>query len=94
MIEENLFRFDLYYRINTLEIIVPPLRERKDDIPILSTYFLKQINNKNKKIKQDAMDKLRSYNWPGNIRELNNIIKRADVFSKDMDITVKDIIFN
>lgn len=92
MIADSSFRFDLYYRINTLEIFIPPLRERNDDIPILAAYFLKETSNNNKKIKQDAMDKLKSYNWPGNIRELNNIIKRADVFSKEMDITAKDII--
>jgi len=92
MMQENAFRHDLYYRISTLEIIVPPLRERKDDIPILSVFFLKQATNKKKKIKHDAMDKLKLYNWPGNIRELNNIIKRADIYSGDMDITGKDII--
>ncbi|MCK5281299.1 MAG: sigma 54-interacting transcriptional regulator, partial [Cyclobacteriaceae bacterium] len=91
MTDDSSFRFDLYYRINTLEIIIPPLRERIDDIPILSAYFLKQINNKNKKIKQDAMDKLKSYDWPGNIRELENVIERAVITSQKNTLTFESI---
>jgi DNA-binding NtrC family response regulator len=92
MIAEETFRYDLYYRINTLEINIPPLRERKEDISILAAYLLKKNNSVKKSIKQSALDKLRSHSWPGNIRELTNIIKRADIYSEERDIEAKDII--
>lgn len=92
MIKKDTFRYDLYYRINTLEIVLPPIRERKEDIPILAAFFLKVAAGKNKKIKPDAMEKLKLYNWPGNIRELCNIIKRAVIYSGERDIQANDII--
>jgi DNA-binding NtrC family response regulator len=94
MIDEGSFRHDLYYRINVLEIFIPPLRERKDDIPILAAYFLKNNDSEKKTIRQDALDKLKSYSWPGNIRELASILKRAVIYSGDRDIEAKDIILH
>lgn len=95
-IKKEKFRKDLYYRINTLRIFIPPLRERKDDILLLIDYILKRESNENKLklISQEAINKLLSYDYPGNIRELNNIIKRAVVFSNNVKICASDILFD
>lgn len=81
MIENRQFREDLYYRLNVIPIVVPPLRARKDDIPILANHFLNKISAKMNKpvtgISSEAMDKLLAYDWPGNIRELANVMERA-----------------
>jgi DNA-binding NtrC family response regulator len=77
MIDENTFREDLFYRINVFPINIPPLRERKEDIPLLTEHFL----NGRKKFHPDALDILINYNWPGNVRELENLIERLVVFS-------------
>ncbi len=81
LITENKFREDLYYRLNVIPIYLPALRNRKEDIPLLAMYFIKSMSAKlNKKVESvtsRAMDKLCSYNWPGNIRELENVIERA-----------------
>jgi DNA-binding NtrC family response regulator len=81
MVAKGTFREDLYYRLNVVEITLPPLRERRDDIPLLATYFLKQIGSKkgvaSKELSRDAESKLSAYYWPGNIRELENEIERA-----------------
>jgi len=80
MVQDNTFREDLYYRLHVVPIHVPPLSDRKEDIPLLIDHFLKifsQENNKHQlKIEKDVMDKLVSYHWPGNIRELKNLIER------------------
>jgi DNA-binding NtrC family response regulator len=77
------FREDLYYRLNVVSIEVPPLRERKEDIPELASYFLKKFNRELKKeiagITSAAMAKITSYGWPGNVRQLENVLKRAMV---------------
>ncbi|MBI4831862.1 MAG: sigma-54-dependent Fis family transcriptional regulator [Candidatus Lindowbacteria bacterium] len=82
-IEEGRFREDLYFRLNVIPIKIPPLRERKEDIPALAQHFLKKCgveNNKNlKKIHNDAMMMLMGHSWPGNVRELENCIERAVV---------------
>lgn len=84
-IEEGRFREDLYYRINTFTIMLPPLRERKADIPLLAEYFLLRARAKvNKRVEvfsPKALDLLRQYDWPGNLRELENIIERAVVLT-------------
>ncbi|MDH3267533.1 MAG: sigma 54-interacting transcriptional regulator [Ignavibacteria bacterium] len=84
-ISEGSFREDLFYRINVFPIKIPPLRERKEDIPILVKHFLKKYSTKAGKkveiITQDVMEKLCRYSWPGNIRELENIIERAVITS-------------
>ncbi|MGA1876062.1 MAG: sigma-54-dependent transcriptional regulator [bacterium] len=80
-LEKKEFRQDLYYRINVITIYLPPLRERKEDIPLLANFFLKQhAENMNKKlptISSEAMDLLVNFQWPGNIRQLENVIERA-----------------
>ncbi|HAR63810.1 MAG: sigma-54-dependent Fis family transcriptional regulator [Candidatus Margulisiibacteriota bacterium] len=90
MVEEGVFRSDLYYRLNVFPIQVPPLRERLEDIPILVNYFIDKFSKENCKkitsICESAMNMLLNYNWPGNIRELENCIERAVVLSKDDSI--------
>jgi transcriptional regulator with GAF, ATPase, and Fis domain len=79
------FREDLYYRLNVFPIYVPPLRERKEDIPLLADYFLRiyatNLGKAFKKIPEADMDKLILYDWPGNVRELENIIERGTILS-------------
>ncbi len=85
MVERGEFREDLYYRLNVINIRVPPLRERKEDIPLLIEHFIEKIakerNEKKKIITKRAMEKIFDYNWPGNIRELENEIERLVVLS-------------
>lgn len=76
--KEGKFRQDLYYRLNTIEIKVPPLRDRKDDIPLLVEHFIRQ-NNLNVSFSKEALEIFIQYNWPGNIRELRNVINRLSV---------------
>ena len=87
LISEGRFREELYYRLNVMPIHLPPLRERQGDIPLLAEHFIKKYNkrfNKNiKGIMPEANDILLKYNWPGNIRELENMIQRGVVFAKD-----------
>ncbi len=89
-IEEEAFRDDLYYRLNVFPIYIPPLRERKTDILLLSDYFLKKYakeNNKNiKRFSTPAIDMLMDYHWPGNVRELENCIERAVLLCDDQVI--------
>jgi DNA-binding NtrC family response regulator len=81
MLHEGLFREDLLYRINTIHIEVPPLRERGNDIMILVDFFLKKYvfkyNKPNLKINQQAQEKLLKYQWPGNVRELQHTVEKA-----------------
>lgn len=94
-IKEGVFREDLYYRLNVITIEVPPLRERRDDIPLLVNFFLNKNVMENKKeissVSADAMEKLVSYSWPGNVRELENVIERAVVISKNSELTLNDL---
>jgi DNA-binding NtrC family response regulator len=80
------FRSDLYYRLHVFPIEIPPLRERKEDIPLLVEYFVDRYASRMGKririIKQEALALLRSYSWPGNIRELQNVIERAVIVSE------------
>lgn len=88
------FRQDLYYRINTLTINIPPLRERKEDIPLLIDYFLKEPDC-NYKINSLGVEKLTEHQWPGNIRELKNTIERSKALAGDLfDINEEHIKFN
>lgn len=86
LVVENLFREDLLYRLNTIEIKVPPLRERKNDIPLLADHFLtifrKKYNKENLKISNDANEHLMKYYWPGNIRELKHSIEKAVILTE------------
>ncbi len=86
------FRSDLYYRISTLILQIPPLRERKEDIPLLAEHIVKSIPAfKNKKLSKNALDILSEYSWPGNVRELQNIIQRALFLSKNNTIGPDDL---
>lgn len=81
MVSEGMFRLDLYYRLNVVSIKIPPLRERKDDIPILSNHLIEKISRnediKVDKIQDNTLEYLKRYNWPGNVRELENILERT-----------------
>ena len=87
------FRADLFYRLNIIPINLPPLRERKTDIPLLANHFLKQFNGatKSKTISNEAMNFLVNYSWPGNIRELANFVERMVVLSIGSTIMPKDL---
>lgn len=91
MVAEGLFREDLYYRISVVPIIIPPLRERADDIILLAKYYVEEFNKKfSKKIKgfsEEAEQLLQIYPWPGNVRELRNIIERIMILHRDSKIT-------
>jgi formate hydrogenlyase transcriptional activator len=86
MMEEQKFRSDLYYRLNVFPIKVPALRERKEDIPLLVRHFVQQFSRRNNRVIQripsETMEALVRYHWPGNIRELQNVIERAVIISK------------
>jgi DNA-binding NtrC family response regulator len=90
------FREDLYYRLNVIPIFMPPLRERKEDIPILAQYFLNKISKKHKKnikgIDNEAYRLFIDYEWPGNIRELENALERAVVIAKGNMITKEELL--
>jgi DNA-binding NtrC family response regulator len=97
MVMENTFRQDLLYRINTVEIFLPPLRERLDDIPLLAEHFLKVYAQKYRKdfkgFKSAAMLLLQQYNWPGNIRELQHAIERAIIMADGNELDSRDFFF-
>ena len=92
----NQFREDLYYRLNVVTLHVPPLRDRKDDVPVLIDYFINKFNFELKKqvskVPKSVQNKLLEYYWPGNVRELENVIKRAVVLTKDSNIKEEDIV--
>jgi DNA-binding NtrC family response regulator len=94
-IEKGNFREDLYFRLNVVNILVPPLRERKEDLPLLITAFLKEFSEENKKNIEGINDKARSclyaYDWPGNVRELRNCMESAVVMSRGSLITEEDL---
>ena len=94
-IKQKTFREDLYYRLNVITIKIPPLRERKEDIPLLVSHFMKIYQEKNNKlingISEDVLDILTDYLWPGNVRELKNVVERAVVLTQDTIITQKDL---
>ncbi len=94
-VEEGKFREDLYYRLNVITITLPPLRERKEDIPLLVEHFLEQLEVEMGKrlegISGEAMDLLMAYHWPGNIRELKNVLERGAVVAKGPIIEAEDL---
>jgi DNA-binding NtrC family response regulator len=96
-IKKKLFREDLYYRISTVPIHIPPLRERIEDLPLFITYFIEffcqEMGKKRIKIDGKAIEKLKSYSWPGNIRELENVIKRAIILTSEEDILIGEQTF-
>ncbi|MCB0495039.1 MAG: sigma-54-dependent Fis family transcriptional regulator [Cyclobacteriaceae bacterium] len=97
MVESNEFRQDLLYRINTVEINLPPLRERLEDIPQLANHFIEMYAKKYRKevkgIQEGALEKLKKYHWPGNVRELQHAIERAIIMSEEDELTTMDFFF-
>ncbi|MBQ5513481.1 MAG: sigma 54-interacting transcriptional regulator, partial [Bacteroidales bacterium] len=97
LVSEGRFREDLYYRINTVQIVLPPLRERPDDILQLAERFIATFNQKYGRnvqaISPEGVQKLRTYHWPGNIRELQNAIEKAVILSDGNVITAADFQF-
>jgi two-component system NtrC family response regulator len=94
-VANNLFREDLFYRLNVMEIEVPPLHERVDDIPLLVKHFIEKYREdkgKNKiELSPEAWKALYTYTWPGNVRELENVIERAVVLNPEGSITPEDL---
>ena len=97
-IKKGHFREDLYYRLNVISITLPPLRERREDIPLLINYFLKKYSNENQKLISDISKEARAlllrYPYPGNVRELENLIERAVVLCRGETITTQDLPFH
>lgn len=97
-VRKNSFREDLYYRLNVMPIKLPSLRERIEDIPMLAEFFVEacaEISGKKpKSLDRDAMDALCAYSWPGNIREIRNVLERAMILSQGQVITAKDLILS
>ncbi len=98
LVKGGKFREDLYYRLNVFTVVIPPLRERRDDIPLLVSFFINKfstvMNKKIKSVSNEAMDFLMNYDWPGNVRELENAIERAMVVGKSNSIIVDDLPFH
>jgi len=91
LVKAEMFRSDLQYRINVVKIEIPPLRDRPDDIELLSNHFIRRYApNRQITINMEALNCLENYHWPGNIRELRNVIHRATIFCQD-EITIKEI---
>ena len=94
LIKNNLFRKDLYYRIETVPIKIPPLRERLEDLPVLISHFIdiysRELNKKDVRISPEAVEALKKYSWPGNIRELENVINRAIILLREDDYLITE----
>ncbi len=94
-VKEGRFREDLFYRINVVPIVLPPLRGRKEDVPDLAQFFMQRFSNESKKnfaeISQEALEALLGYDWPGNVRELANVIERAVVLGQPPIIQIEDL---
>jgi DNA-binding NtrC family response regulator len=93
MVKENRFRQDLLYRINTIEIEIPPLRDRIEDVPLLANHFLKQYAekyNKRTTLSEAALNRLTKHHWPGNIRELQHAVERAVILSNGNTLQSED----
>jgi DNA-binding NtrC family response regulator len=89
------FRQDLYYRLNVITVQLPPLRQRRQDIPVLAAHFMQKYAHENHKavtaIQQDALQYLTAYDWPGNVRELENVIERAVVLAQGSAVTMAEL---
>ncbi|HEV2292141.1 MAG TPA: sigma-54 dependent transcriptional regulator [Gemmatimonadales bacterium] len=98
LVREQRFRSDLYFRINTLTLTVPPLRERPDDLPLLARQLLRRIAGRRRRreveLADDAMARLRAYPWPGNVRELQNVLERAVLLSDHALLRAADLHFD
>ncbi|MGG1658617.1 sigma-54 interaction domain-containing protein [Brevibacillus sp. NRS-1366] len=94
LVDQGKFRTDLFYRLNVLPINIPPLRERQDDIFPLLCFYLQNFNskyNRNRKLSNEAIQALQQYRWPGNIRELENVLEQLVIMSKKDEITLADL---
>jgi len=91
MIEAGTFRSDLYYRLNVVPLLIPPLRERHEDIMPLTRLFLDNLSDEEIGIRPNVKKILRSYEWPGNIRELQNVIEHAYIVRNGRNIEVSDL---
>ena len=93
-VQAGRFRADLYYRLNVFPIVLPPLRDRPEDIPLLARHFLEQyrvkLNRSCKDIDQDSLERLVRYAWPGNVRELETVIERAMILSHEPVLRIED----
>jgi len=95
LVAQKKFREDLLYRINTVEIVIPPLRNREEDIVLLSNHFLSIFNHKYRKeleLSKESINYLKEYNWPGNVRELEHAIERAVIMADDVTLTPTDFL--
>jgi transcriptional regulator with PAS, ATPase and Fis domain len=94
-VRQSKLREDLFYRLNVFAICLPPLRDRKDDIPLLVQAFIKEFNARNSRniagVSEAAMQIFQAYNWPGNVRELRNVMERATIVSKSDTIEPADL---
>jgi DNA-binding NtrC family response regulator len=94
-VAEQRFRADLFYRIHVITLHLPPLRQRREDIPLLGAHFLHKYTQQNDKpitaITQQALQRLQAYHWPGNVRELENVIERAVVLAQGAMIGIDDL---
>jgi len=95
MVREGRFREDLYYRLHVIQLTMPPLRERLEDVPLLAQHFLARYASRNQKdvrsISREAMDVLATHDWPGNVRELENTIEHAVVLCRGDTIRLEDL---
>jgi two-component system, NtrC family, response regulator HydG len=95
MVREGRFRDDLYYRLNVFQLVLPPLRERLEDLPVLADFFLKRYGEKNRRrgitLAPEALQAFRRYSWPGNIRELENVIERGVIVCQGNVLTQEDL---
>lgn len=98
MMKTGAFREDLYYRLNVVPIMIPPLRQRKEDIPLLSAHLIKKfnvrLNKKVENISEEALDKLTEYYWPGNVRELASVLERAMILANEDSIHSENIMLD
>jgi transcriptional regulator with PAS, ATPase and Fis domain len=94
-IELGNFREDLYYRLHVIAVMLPPLRERMSDLPLLVSHFLRRLSRQSRKkvleIRPEAMRILLNYQWPGNVRELENVVEHAYVLAKEESVTASDL---
>jgi DNA-binding NtrC family response regulator len=94
LVDESIFRQDLLYRLNTVEIVLPPLRERTEDIPLLADHFMRvyarKYNRSVRKIAEDAMVAITAYPWPGNVRALRHALERAVILSDGQTLKLGD----
>jgi DNA-binding NtrC family response regulator len=95
MVREGRFRDDLYYRLNVFPLVLPPLRDRLEDLPVLADFFLKKYGEKNRRgvitLAPEALQAFQHYSWPGNIRELENVIERGVIVCQGDVLTREDL---